>query len=296
MTVKRRAGGHWHEPSEEMPAYGSILQRLQSRWTSSNSLLCVGLDPVAERLPGTLATAANGYRDFCCAIVDATASEVCAFKPQIANFAAVGAESQLAEVIEYIHARHPDIPVILDAKRGDIGTTAEFYAREAFARYGADIVTVNAYLGPESLEPFLAYPGRGMAVVCRTSNPGSAWLQDHPPEDPIFLRMAKAVSEHEKRADMMLVAGATYTRDLARIRAVAGSIPLLVPGVGAQGGDVRAVLEAGLDANGQGLVINSSRSILYAGTGDFAAAAYAAANSLRETINGLAGEIMHAAA
>lgn len=279
-----------------MPAEGSIHQRLQARWTSTHSLLCVGLDPVAERLPVALSTSATGYRDFCCAIVDATASEVCAFKPQIANFAAVGAESQLTEIIQYIHACHPGIPVILDAKRGDIGSTAEFYAREVYERFGADIATVNPYLGLESLEPFLAYPDRGLAVVCRTSNPGSAWLQGHPPEDPVFLRVARMVSEHDQRGNMMLVAGATYTRDLARIRAVAGSIPLLVPGVGAQGGDVRAVLEAGLDASGQGLVINSSRSILYAGEEDFAAAACAAAGTLRETINALVGEILHAAA
>lgn len=274
-----------------MPEDVSILQRLQAGWASRNSLLCVGLDPIADRLPAEFRTAATPYRDFCCAVVDATASEVCAFKPQIAHFAAVGAEDQLAEVIAYIHKRYPDVLVILDAKRGDLSATARFYAREVFERYNADIATVNPYLGLESLEPYLAYPDRGIAVVCRTSNPGSAWLQDHPRDDPVFLRVARAVSELNGGGNMMLVAGATYTEDMARIRSVAGTIPLLVPGVGAQGGDVRAVLEAGLDANGQGLVINASRSILYAGKENFAAAAYGAARALRETITELVADI-----
>ena len=245
----------------------------------------MGLDPVPERLPAAFRSNSEAFRDFCCAIVDATASEVCAFKPQAAHFAAAGAEDQLAEVIAYIHARYPDVLVILDAKRGDIGATAEFYAREAFQRYGADIVTVNPYLGPESLEPFLSYPDRGVAVLCRTSNPGNAWLQCHPQDEPVFLRVAGAVAEWNERGNLMLVAGATYAGDIARIRSVAPSVPLLVPGIGAQGGDLRAVLEAGQDASGQGLVISASRSILYASDGDdFASAAREAAVSLKNRI------------
>ena len=223
-------------------------------------------------------------RDFCCALVDATAGAVCAFKPQAAHFAAQGAEDQLAETIAYIRQCHPQLLVILDAKRGDIGSSAERYAREAFERYRSHAVTVNPYLGEESVAPFLKFPGRGAALLCRTSNPGSDWLQCHPPEDPPYLRVARAAAEWGKAGGLMLVAGATYPVHLARIREAAGSIPLLVPGVGAQGGDLQAVLDAGLDENGQGLVISASRSIIYAPGEDFAAAAETAAAALRRRI------------
>ena len=246
---------------------------------------------MVERLPGEFQNRPYGFRDFCCAIVDATAGEVCAFKPQAACFGAVGAEDQLVEVIAYIHARYPDVLVILDAKRGDIGAVAELYAREAFERYGADLVTVNPYLGPESLSPFLAYRDRGVVVVCRTSNPESAWLQRYPDSEPMFVRIARAASKWNEHGNLMLVAGATYPEDLARIRAAAGEIPLLVPGIGAQGGDLRAVLQAGLDARGLGLVINAARSILYAGGDDYARAAQRAARQLRESIARLSREL-----
>ena len=263
----------------------SIRERLRAGCIARQSLLCVGLDPVAQRLPAAFREHPKGFRDFCCAIVDATADAACAFKPQAAHFAAAGAEDQLAAVIAYIHERHPEVLVILDAKRGDIGSTAELYAREAYRRYDADIVTLNPYLGPESLAPFLAYPNRGVALLCRTSNPGNAWLQCHPEDDPVFLRVARAASEWNERGNLMLVAGATYAGDMARIRSVAPSVPLLVPGIGAQGGDLRAVLEAGLDGEGRGLLLSASRSILYAGEGhDFASAARDAAVSLRDSI------------
>ena len=247
-------------------------------------------------MPAEFRSSPTGFRDFCCAVVDATAGEVCAFKPQAAHFAAAAAEDQLAEVITYIHARHPDVPVILDAKRGDIGSTAAFYAREAYERYGADIVTVNPYPGFESIEPFLAYADRGVAVLCRTSNPGNAWLQSHPEDEPLFLRVARGVAEWNRHGNLMLVAGATYPEDMARIRSVAPTVPLLVPGVGAQGGDLRAVLEAGLDGRGQGLVISASRSILYAGEGDFASAARQAAVNLRERIAACSQDLLRRSA
>lgn len=247
-------------------------------------------------MPAEFRSSPTGFRDFCCAVVDATAGEVCAFKPQAAHFAAAAAEDQLAEVIAYIHARHPDVPVILDAKRGDIGSTAAFYAREAYERYGADIVTVNPYPGFESIEPFLAYADRGVAVLCRTSNPGNAWLQSHPEDEPLFLRVARGVAEWNRHGNLMLVAGATYPEDMARIRSVAPTVPLLVPGVGAQGGDLRAVLEAGLDGRGQGLVISASRSILYAGGGDFASAARQAAVNLRERIAACSQDLLRRSA
>ncbi len=265
-----------------------FIQQLRQRWTDADTLLCVGLDPERGRIPAPVAARPAALLDFCCAIVDATAPLVCAFKPQIAYFAALGAEDQLRNLIDYVHRHHPGIPVILDAKRGDIGNTARLYAEEAFERFDADAVTVNPYLGPESLAPYLEYADRGVVVLCRTSNPDSAWLQSHPPADPTFLRVARAAVEWNSRGNVMLVAGATYAEDLARIRDCAGDIPLLVPGVGAQGGDLQSVVQLGLDSAGQGLVINASRSVLYAGSGqDFAQAARDAACDLRDRMNAL---------
>jgi orotidine-5'-phosphate decarboxylase len=263
------------------------MDLLKRRWTERDTLLCVGLDPDADRLPEPVAGHREPLYEFCAGIVDATADLVCAFKPQIAYFAALGAEQQLARLIDYIHRTHPDIPVILDAKRGDIGSTARLYAVEAFERYGADAVTVNAYLGQESVAPYLEYPGRGVIVLCRTSNPDSAWLQDYPPENPVFLRVASAARDWDN-GQLMLVAGATYADDLRRIREAAGDVPLLVPGIGAQGGDLAAVMAAGLDSNGYGLVINASRSVLYAGSGaGYADAARLAAGAMRDEIRRL---------
>ncbi|MFU8817903.1 MAG: orotidine-5'-phosphate decarboxylase, partial [Pseudomonadales bacterium] len=216
----------------------------------ADTLLCVGLDPDQDRLPDHLARSSEPLFEFCRGIVDATADLVCAFKPQIAYFSARGAEAELARLITYIHEQHPQIPVILDAKRGDIGATAQLYAMEAFERYDADAVTVNPYLGEESIAPYLAYPGRGVILLCRTSNADSAWLQAYPPENPLFLRVASAAREWDN-GHLMLVAGATYADDLRRIRAAAGDMPLLVPGVGAQGGDLASVLAVGVDSRGR---------------------------------------------
>jgi orotidine-5'-phosphate decarboxylase len=228
----------------------------------------------------------GGVLAFCCGIVDAVADIVCAFKPQIAHFAALGAEAELAAVIAYVHEHHPGVPVILDAKRSDMGATAERYAIEAFDRYQADAVTVNPYLGPESLRPFLRRTDRGVIVLCRTSNPESAWLQDFPVSDPVYLRVARAAVDWNTAGNVMLVAGATYPDELRRIRAVVGDMTLLVPGVGAQGGDVPALVAAGINRRGAGLVINASRSVLYASrANDFAEAARTAAIALRDEIN-----------
>lgn len=268
-----------------MTSRPSCIEQLRDRWVNADTLLCVGLDPDPARLPAGLGEARDGLFRFCSAIVDATADLVCAFKPQIAYFAALGAEAQLERLIEHIHHHHPGVPVILDAKRGDIGDTARRYAMEAFERYDADAVTVNPYLGPESVAPFLAYQDRGVFLLCRTSNADSAWLQNHPPEAPVYLRVAAAAAQWNERDNVMLVAGATYAGDLARIREVAGDLPLLVPGIGAQGGDLAAVLQMGRDSRGQGLVINAARSVLYAGSGDdYAAGARKAAAGLRDAI------------
>jgi orotidine-5'-phosphate decarboxylase len=260
-----------------------FIEQLRHAWRENASLLCVGLDPDPGRLPSGISTL-----EFCCAIVDATAPFVCAFKPQAAYFAAQGREADLADLIAYIHDRHPGIPVILDAKRGDIGSTARLYAVEAYERFGADAVTVNPYLGSESVAPYLDYSDRGVVVLCRTSNPDSGWLQDYPANDPVYLRVAAGAADWNRNGNVMVVAGATYPEQLARIRALVGDMPILVPGVGAQGGDIESVLESGRDRQGEGLVINASRSILYAGTGrDYAGAAAGAAEALQAEIESL---------
>jgi orotidine-5'-phosphate decarboxylase len=250
-------------------------------------MLCVGLDPLIEQLPAGLPPTPRGCLEFCKQIVDSVADLVCAFKPQAAHFAAIGGENELAALIGYVHARHRAVPVILDAKRGDIGSTAVLYAREAFDRYDADAVTVSPFLGPEGLRPFLAYRDRGVLVLCRTSNPDSNWLQGEnaPGAEPVFVRIARAANGWNDAGNVMLVAGATYPEDLARIRAVAPEIPLLVPGIGAQGGEIDAVVDAGCMRAGFGLAMSASRSVLYASRDvDFATAARAVATDLHDAI------------
>lgn len=265
----------------------SFLERLRQVWRSKNSLVCVGIDPELAKIPAYLHDEANPYLAFGIGIVDATAPYVCAFKPQAAHFAAVGAEDQLAKLIAYIQRHYPAIPVILDAKRGDVGSTAALYAKEVFERYGADAVTVNPYLGYESISPYLEYTDRGVIVLCRTSNPSSDWIQAVPlNNEPLYLSVARKVREWDKNNQCMLVTGATFPEELGRVRRVIGDMPLLVPGVGAQGGDVESVVKMGLDDDGYGLCISSSRGIIYAGNGsDFAEQAAVAAKKLRDQIN-----------
>ncbi|HXF46211.1 MAG TPA: orotidine-5'-phosphate decarboxylase, partial [Burkholderiaceae bacterium] len=216
---------------------------------------------------------------FCRAIVDATADLACAFKPQIAYFASARAEAELEALIAHIKDKHPDVPVILDAKRGDIGSTAEHYAREAFERYRADAVTLSPYMGSDSIEPYLAYAERGAFLLCRTSNAGGGDLQSlDVGGERLFERVARLALAWNRTGQLGLVVGATYPQDLARVRALVGDMPLLVPGIGAQGGDVATAVQAGQTSAGAGLVINASRAILYAGHGeDFALQARAVA-------------------
>ncbi len=267
-----------------------FIARLERRWAHSDSLVCVGLDPEIERFPEHIAAHASPIFQFNKAIIDATADLVCAYKPQFAHYAAYEAEDQLQRTIEYIHAAYPDVPVILDAKRGDVGNTAERYADEAFERYGADAVTVNPYLGADSLEPFLKRADRGVIVLCRTSNPGARDLQDLAVEGAgrrLYHVVAElAARQWNTRGNCLLVVGATYPEELAQVRRIVGDMPLLVPGVGAQGGDVAAAVRSGQTAAGTGLIISSSRGILYASRGgDFATAARGAAERLRDQIN-----------
>lgn len=266
----------------------NFRDRLRARWLRSESMLCVGLDPDEQRLPAHLAGRSDAIARFCIEIVDATAPWVCAFKPQIAYFAAARAEDQLEQVMAHIREHHSDIPVVLDAKRGDIGSTAALYAREAFERYGADAVTVNPYLGFDSIEPFLAWSRRGVILLCRTSNAGGADLQGQLLADGemLYERVARlAAWSWNTSGQIGLVVGATFPAELARVRELVGDLPLLVPGIGAQGGDVDATVAAGIAADGYGMMINSSRAILYASDGeDFALAAGAAARATLSAI------------
>jgi orotidine-5'-phosphate decarboxylase len=260
-----------------------FIDALAAAWKRNDSLVCVGLDPEVERIGGV-----SRILDFNKAIIDATADLVCCYKPQFAHYAAHGAEDRLLRTIEYIHAKYPGVPVILDSKRGDVGNTAERYAREAFERYAADAVTVNPYLGTDSLEPFLKHADRGVVILCRTSNPGARDLQDLDVSGRKLYHVVAemAAKRWNSRGNCMLVVGATYPRELKEVREIVGDMPLLLPGVGAQGGDVAQALQNGQTAKGTGLVVSSSRAILYASSGDdFADAARKATLALRAQIN-----------
>jgi orotidine-5'-phosphate decarboxylase len=253
-----------------------FIEKLNAAWQSTGSMLCVGLDPDPNRYPELFNAHPDRVYAFCTAIVDATAAYCCAFKPQIAYFAAQRAEEPLERVIKYILTRYPSHVVVLDAKRGDVGATSQQYAVEAFERYGADAVTVNPYQGFDSFEPYLKYSDKGVILLCRTSNPGGAQLQDlDVGGERLFERVARmAAGAWNTTGQLGLVVGATVPTELARVRTLAPNMPLLVPGIGAQGGDVVASVQAGKDARGVGMLINSSRAILYASSGaDFAQAA-----------------------
>ncbi|MDV3254922.1 MAG: orotidine-5'-phosphate decarboxylase [Lysobacter sp.] len=270
-----------------------FMQALRHRWSNADSLVCVGLDPEPAKFPARFGSDPDAVFAFCRAIVDATAGHACAFKPQIAHFAALGAEDALTRLIAHIHAAHPGIPVILDAKRGDIGSTARHYAAEAFDRYAADAVTANPYLGRDSVQPFLDRADRGVVILCRTSNPGAADLQDLPvqaaggTQRPLYQHVAETIArDWNGHGNCALVVGATWPEQLREVRAIVGDMPFLVPGVGAQGGDVEAVVRNARTADGTGLMVSSSRAILYASQGDdFADAAAAAAQALKEQVN-----------
>ena len=272
-----------------------FIAQLERSWDSSDSLVCVGLDPEIERFPEQIADQASPIFQFNKAIIDATADLVCAYKPQFAHYAAYEAEDQLERTIDYIHRSYPGIPVILDSKRGDVGNTAERYAIEAFERYHADAVTVSPYLGGDSLEPFLKYEDKGVIILCRTSNPGAGEVQDlELGGRKLFHIIADLASRRwNSRGNCLLVVGATYPRELAEVREIVGNMPFLVPGVGAQGGDVALAVQNGQSAAGTGLIISSSRGILYASSGEnFASAAREATQKLRDQIN--AGRIRRA--
>lgn len=270
----------------------TFIERLLAAEQRHQSLLCVGLDPEPARFPTTFRGDRTRIFDFCAAIVDATADQVIAFKPQIAYFAAHRAEDQLERLMAHIRAVAPEVPVILDAKRGDIGATAEQYAVEAFDRYGADAVTLSPFMGFDSVEPYLKRQGKGAFLLCRTSNPGGGDLQnqrlaDQPGTPRLYEHIASlAQGPWNTNGQLGLVVGATYPAEIERVRELAPKLPLLIPGVGAQGGDALATVRAGWRAEGghttAPIVVNSSRAILYASAGaDFAQAARAEAQRTR---------------
>ncbi len=268
----------------------NFIERLNAAIARNDSLLCVGLDPDPAKFPPALQGKPDSIVAFCKAIIDATADVACAFKPQIAYFASLAAEDQLQAICDYLRERYPHIPVVLDAKRGDIGATAEQYAREAYERYRADAVTVNPYMGFDSVEPYLEWQDRGVIVLCRTSNPGGSDLQFlNVDGKPLYQHVARLVSDQWNRNGQCgLVVGATFPREIAEVRAIVGDMPLLVPGIGAQGGDIEATVQAGQTVNGGGMMINSSRAILYAkpqGDEDYAQAAARVARETRDAIN-----------
>lgn len=272
----------------------NFVDKLKAAWEANHSLLCVGLDPDTTRFPAFLQGRPDAIFAFCKAVVDETADIVCAFKPQIAYFHAEKAEEQLEALCLYIRETYPHVPLILDAKRGDIGATAKQYAREAFERYQADAVTLNPYMGFDSIEPYLQYGEKGVIVLCRTSNPGGSDLQflqvsETGRKTPLYQYVARLVAEKwNAGGQCALVVGATFPQELAWVREIVGDMPLLVPGIGAQGGDIQATVRAGRTPDGKGMMVNSSRAILYAGIEEdeaFAQASRRVAEKTRDEIN-----------
>jgi orotidine-5'-phosphate decarboxylase len=268
----------------------TFLEMRRAAQQRSGSMLCVGLDPEPARFPAGLKGDAGRIYDFCARIADATGDLVIAFKPQIAYFAAHRAEVQLERLVQHLRASFPHVPVILDAKRGDIGSTAEQYAKEAFERYGADAVTLSPFMGFDSVQPYLKYEGKGAFLLCRTSNPGGDDLQNQrlasvAGQPRVYEHIAAlAQGPWNVNGQLGLVVGATYPAEIERVRALAPNVPLLIPGVGAQGGDAAATVKAGWRADGP-IVVNSSRAILYASAGeDYAQAARREAQRTRDRL------------
>jgi len=256
----------------------NFIDKLLAAERAHQSLLCVGLDPDPAKLPGAWRGQPERIFEFCARIVDATADLVIAFKPQIAYFAAHRAEAQLERLMDHMRANAPAVPIILDAKRGDIGSTAEQYAIEAFERYGADAVTLSPFMGFDSVQPYLTHAGKGAFLLCRTSNPGGDDLQSQrlasvPGQPLLFEHVAQlAQGPWNLNGQLGLVVGATYPNEIERVRQLAPTLPLLIPGVGAQGGDALATVRAGYrqhEGRTSGpIIVNSSRAILYASSND----------------------------
>jgi len=277
----------------------TFLEQLQGAERQNGSLLCVGLDPEPNKFPAGMKGDASKIYDFCAQIVDATSDLAISFKPQIAYFAAHRAEDQLEKLMAHMRRNAPHVPVILDAKRGDIGATAEQYAIEAFERYGADAVTLSPFMGFDSVQPYLKHHGKGAFLLCRTSNPGGDDLQNQrlasvEGQPLLYEHIAKlAQGPWNLNGQLGLVVGATYPAEIERVRSLAPTLPLLIPGVGAQGGDAVATIKAGYrqshGATTGAVIVSSSRAILYASSGDdFAQAARQEAIRTRDVLKAAA--------
>jgi orotidine-5'-phosphate decarboxylase len=271
----------------------SFLEKLLASERQNHSLLCVGLDPEPARLPTELRALPieKAVVQFCRTIIEETASYVSAFKPNLAFFEVLG-PAGMAALQEIVRAIPAHIPVIADAKRGDIGNTARNYAAAFFETYGFDAVTVNPYLGYDAVEPFLAYSDRGVLLLCRTSNSGGSDFQDLVVQDadgqtrPLYQVVARRVQTWNRASNCGLVVGATYPRELKTIRALCPDLPILVPGIGAQGGDLSAIAPVAVDAHGERAIISASRAILYASSDThYAMTAGCMARTFRDEMN-----------
>lgn len=293
----------------------TFFEKLDTSAKKNNSLLCVGLDTDLTKIPKHLLKEENPLGAFNKAIIDSTHDLVCAYKPNSAYYEAMGERGMihLQKTIEYIHTAYPGIPVIVDAKRADIGSTSDQYADWVFNYLKADAVTVNPYLGTDALEAFLKHKDKGIIILCRTSNPGASEFQDllisssseepkrsegdesrssrfanaHSNNKPLYIHVAKKVVEWDKiYGNCLMVVGATWPSQMKEIREIAPSMNFLVPGIGSQGGDLESVMQAGLRSDKAGLIINAGRSIIYSGSGeDFADKARKEGLKLRDEIN-----------
>ncbi len=270
--------------------YTTFSAKLTDLQVKNNSLVCVGLDSDLSRLPAHLQGKKDAQFTFNKAIIDATASLVSCYKPNSAFYESAGEAGiwQLKLTCEYLREQYPEIPIILDAKRADIGSSNGGYVSFAYDYLEVDAITLHPYLGKEALQPFLEKTEKGTIVLCRTSNPGSGELQSLMVDGvPLYQHLAKTVtSDWNKNNNCMLVVGATYPEEIAAVRQIVGDMTLLVPGIGAQGGDLEKTLKAGLNSAGAGLIINSSRGILFASsTEDFPEVAQSETRRLRDAIN-----------
>lgn len=274
---------------------GVCIEKIEARWLNTG-LISVGLDPVLSKIPTSLKHEYTSVEDvffaFNRAIVDVTADLVCAYKPNSAFFEAEGEEGMraLKATIRYINKAYPDIPVILDAKRGDIGSTSEAYARAVFDDLGADAVTIQPYLGQDAIQPFLDRKDKGIFVLARTSNVGSGEFQElvlKESGEALYKHIAQTVAEKwNANGNCGLVIGATYPEELKVVRSLVGEMPILIPGVGAQGGDASRAVSAGCYTEGKGVIVNTSRAVLYASSEtDFAEKARATLKELRDSIS-----------
>lgn len=272
----------------------SFIAKLEKLWVE-DKFVCIGLDPVLEKLPLSIIKRYKSideqYFQFNKAIIDSTADLVCAYKPQIAHYEEQGVNGWLAleKTANYLNKNYPQIPVIIDAKRADIGTTNTSYAKAFFDQMGFDAITVNPYFGKEALKSFLDYKDKGIIILVRTSNPGAGEFQDikNKKGEPLYLTIAKNIAKKwNENGNCCIVVGATYPKELAQIRKAVGEIPILIPGIGAQGGDLGKTVKAGKNSKNQGMIIHSSRDILFASSGvDFATAAREKASALSDQIN-----------